>query len=314
MKTILFRISSFVFLICFLFLISKFGFIKLASASTGLSISPPVTEVLIAPNKSLRTTLNLTNDGEDTSVILSLHSLIPTDDLGHSTINPRPLDQTSIPLVIKTIGTELDQPIQLIAGQSFPITLELEAANLDEPQDVYFALLARPIDPNSSPTMTASTPGITALFLATVTPTSSLPTNIALTPPELPVIQDTTLPLTIDIKAENKTSIMLQVQGKVKLLSPNKSLITESNIDPKLILGNTSRLLSDFEFQISDFAIGPHTLTIELTTIGGRTLTEHSYVIWMLPLRYLLVLVIILILISIPLLRKIRLTSSIKKA
>ncbi len=300
-----------------LILFSAFTFLlspTQAFASTGLSISPPVTEVLIAPNKSLRTTLQLTNDGDDTSVVFSLHTLIPTGDLGHSTINPRPLDLTSIPLVIKTIGTELDQPIQLIAGQSLPITLELEAANLDEPQDVYFALLARPINPSSSPTMTASTPGITALFLATVTPTSSLPTNISLTPPKLPIIQDTTRPLTLDIKAENKTSIMLQVQGKVKLLSPNKSLITESNIDPKLILGNTSRLLSDFEFLISDFAFGPHTLTIELTTIGGRTLTEHSYVIWILPLRYLLVFIIILILISIPILRKIRLTSRLEKA
>ncbi|MBP9702485.1 hypothetical protein KBD69_02255 [Candidatus Woesebacteria bacterium] len=279
-----------------------------ASAAAGMSVTPPVTEILISPNKSVSTTIQLTNDGEDTSIILSLHRLIPQGDQGHSTIDPKPLDPTSIPVVIKLVGKELGIPFKLSAGQTQAITIELEAANLDEPTDVYFAILARGVNEGASPTESQATPGITALFMATITPSASLPTNIALTPPELPIIQDTSIPLSFDVKAENKTGIMLQVQGKIKLLSPNKALISESSIDPKLILGNTSRLLSDFEFLPSNFAFGPHTLTIELSTVGGRTLTEHSYVIWMLPLRYLLVATVALVIISIPLLRKFHLT------
>ena len=279
-----------------------------ASAAAGMSVTPPVTEILISPNKSVSTTIQLTNDGEDTSIILSLHRLIPQGDQGHSTIDPKPLDPTSIPVVIKLVGKELGIPFKLSAGQTLPITIELEAANLDEPTDVYFALLARGINEGASPTESQATPGITALFMTTITPSASLPTNIALTPPELPIIQDTSIPLSFDVKAENKTGIMLQVQGKIKLMSPNKTLISESSIDPKLILGNTSRILSPFTFQSSYTHLGPHTLTIELSTVGGRTLTEHSYVVWMLPLRYLLVIAVVLVLVSIPLLRKFHLT------
>lgn len=285
-----------------------------AHADVGLSITPPVSEVLISPNKSLRTTLQLTNNGEDTSVILSLHSLTPTGELGHSTIDPKPLNLSSIPIVIRLAGLELDTPIPLASNQSLPITLDLEAANLNEPTDVYFAILARPIEPNESHTLTSTTPGITALFLTTITPSASLPTNIALTPPQLPIIQDTSLPLSLDIKAENKTNIMLQVQAKVKLVSPNNATLTESNIDPKLILGNTTRLISPFTFNLSLYHFGPHTLTIELITLGGRTLTTNSYVIWLLPLRYILVTFVVILLITIPTLSKMRLTKTVKKA
>ncbi len=308
------KFNLFRFLICFEFVILYFGFSSSISASVGMSISPPVTEILISPNKSVSTTIQLTNDGEDNSIILSLHRLIPQGDQGHSTIDPKPLDPTSIPIVIKLVGKDLGIPFKLSAGQTLPITIELEAANLDEPTDVYFAILARGVNEGASPTESHATPGITALFMTTITPSASLPTNIALTPPELPIIQDTSIPLSFDVTAENKTAIMLQVQGKIKLLSPNKALISESSIDPKLILGNTSRILSTFNFPLSTYYLGPHTLTIELATAGGRILTEHTYVLWILPIKYFLIILSVIILFLFPVLSKIYLTRSRQKA
>lgn len=280
----------------------------------GLSISPPVTEVLIAPNKSLRTTLQLTNNGGDTSLSLSFHSVIPTDDLGHTTINPKPLDLTSIPLVIKLIGAEQSTPLELKAGQTKAVTIELEAANLDEPTDVYIALLARPLDKNASPTVTSVTPGIAALILSTITPSASLPTNIELKEPKLPLIHDNILPLKFDLLTENKTNIMLQAQVKVKLTSPTRSVLFESTLEPKLILGQSKRSFVIDPITTSLKDLGPHTLKIEVLTIGGRSITEHSYVIWFLPIRYLLVVIVFILLITIPFLRKILLTRRVVKA
>ena len=280
----------------------------------GLSISPPVTEVLISPNKSLRTTLQLTNNGGDTNLNLSLHSVIPTDDLGHTTINPKPLDLTSIPLVIKLIGAAIDTPIELKAGQTKAVTVELEAANLDEPTDVYFALLARPLDINASPTISTVTPGIAALILSTITPSTSLPTNIELKEPSLPLIHDNILPFKLDLLTENKTNIMLQAQVKVKLTSPTRNILFESTLEPKLILGQTKRSFVVDPIKTHLNNLGPHTLNIEVLTIGGRTITQHSYVIWFLPIRYLLIITVVIILITIPFLRKIRLTKRVVKA
>lgn len=285
-----------------------------ARAVVGLSVNPPVTEILISPNKSVSSTIQLTNNGDNTDIILSLHKLIPQGDQGHSTIDPKPLDPTSIPLVIKLVGTDLGTPIKLNAGQTMPITLQLDAANLDEPTDLYFALLARSVNEVTSPTESQAMPGITALFMTTVTPSTSLPTNIALIPPLLPVIQDTTKSLDFEVAAENKTNIMLQVQGKVKLTSPNKTIIKESTFDPKLVLGNTTRILSSSTFPLSPHYLGPHTVTIELSTIGGRVLAEHSYVVWLLPLKYLFVVLVILILIALPFFQKINLTKNESKA
>ena len=285
-----------------------------ARAITSMSVTPPVTEVLISPNKSVSTTLQISNEGDDSSIILSLHKVIPTDDQGHTTIDPKPLALSNIPLVIKLVGADLGVPFTLNAGQSKAITLQLDAANLDEPTDVYFALLARSIGTNLSPTKSQTSPGITALFMTTITPSASLPTNIALLPPDLPIVQDTYLPLNTSVIAENKTGIMLQVQGKIKLSSPNNTVIKESTFDPKLVLGNTTRMLSTITLPLSPYYLGPHTLTIELTTVGGRTLTEHSYIIWFLPLRYILIVIVTLILFSIPLIRKINLTKRVTKA
>jgi len=279
-----------------------------ASATTGMSISPPVTEILISPNKSVSTTIQLTNDGDDTSVILSLHRLIPQGDQGHSTIDPKPLNISTIPLVINLTGADLGIPFKLEAGQTKGVTVQLEAANLDEPTDVYFAILARSVGKDTNPSVSQASPGITTLFLTTITPSASLPTNIALIPPDLPIIQDTTLPLNSKVVAENKTSIMLQVQGKVKLVAPNKAVIQESTFDPTLILGSTTRQLSTFSYQLSPNNLGPHTLTIELTTVGGRVLTEHSYIVWLLPLRYILIAIVMLTILIIPFARKINLT------
>lgn len=285
-----------------------------ANATAGMSVSPPVTEILISPNKSVSTTIQLTNEGVDTSVILSLHRLIPQGDQGHSTVDPKPLDQTSIPVVIKLVGKELGIPFALAAGQTQAITIQLEAANLDEPTDLYFALLARSVNEDASPTESQATPGITALFMTTITPSASLPTNIALVPPALPIIQDTTKNLNFEVKAENKTNIMLQVQGKAKLLSPNKALVQESSFDPKLVLGNTTRILSPFTFPLSPYYLGPHTIVIELSTVGGRVLTEHSYVVWLLPLKYLFIILVALILLFSIFARKINLTKREIKA
>lgn len=308
------KFNLFRFLICFEFVILYFGFTSSISAAAGMSISPPVTEILISPNKSVSTTIQITNDGVDADIVLSLHRLIPTGNDGHSTIDPRPLPESSIPLVIKLTGADLGIPFKLSAGQTKAVTVQLDAVNLDEPTDVYFALLARSINEDASPRESLASPGITTLFMTTITPSASLPTNIALVPPELPVIQDTSLPFTAEVLAENKTNIMLQVQGKIKLISPNKTVIKESTFDPKLVLGNTTRLLSTFTFLLSPYYLGPHTLTIELSTVGGRVLTEHSYVVWLLPLRYLVIVIVALILLMIPLSRKINLTKREIKA
>ncbi len=302
------KILILLFTLCFLLLPQH------ARAATGLSVTPPVTEILIAPNKSLSTTVTLTNQGSDTDLLLSLHNVIPTDDHGHSTIDPRPLSLDGLPLVINPIGFAFDAPIHISAGASLPVSLEFQGANLDESQDVYFALLASPIKLTQSPTETSISPAIAALFFTTITPLAAFPTDISLRDPHLPTLFNNSNNLSLELVAENKTNIMLQVQTKATLADPQKKVVAESKFDPKLILGASSRNLATFNYQPSLSSIGPYTLTIELSTIGGRVLTSHSYVIWFLPIKYLLIFVGVALLLLAPYFQKIVLTKREIKA
>lgn len=283
-------------------------------AESSLSISPPVNEILISPTKSIRIPLTFTNNGTDDTFTLSLHSVTPADSHGHSLINPQPLDLASIPITISVINTPLSTPFTLKTGETKDITLEVHAANVDAAQDVYFALLAQTVDISDSPNDSLASTAITSLFLTTITPTDGIATDISFVTPQVPTLHDNTLPLDLKVTAKNQANTMLQTKLKITLTSPSKNIISESTLDPSLILAHSDREINPPPLLFHPTNIGPHLLTLELTTIGGRSLATHTTVIWLLPIRYLLVLVAtLLLLLTIPIVYKFRLTSRVKK-
>lgn len=282
-------------------------------AKTELSVSPPVTEILLSPNKSVTTTIQLTNLGDPTSYVLSLHRMIPTDNQGHSTIDPRPISLSNLPLVISLLNESWDTPYQLATNQTKAISLKLDAPSLDEPVDLYLAILARPVI-NGLVQSSTTTPGITALLLTTITPLPAIPTDIALLPYNLSPLHDTTLQFGYTPTATNNSTIMLRTKGNVKLTTPFDQTVHEVALEPSLILGKTSRELTPFSYRPKFYQLGPHTLTTTLTTEGGRTLIESSTVIWFFPVRATLLVIIALTLLTILKIRNNRLTKSSKSA
>lgn len=264
------------------------------SADLGLSVTPPVTEILLAPNKSLTLTFQLTNTSNQTlEVTPSFHQLLPQGDLGHSTIDPRPLNLSSIPLTLTQLSP--DSPsLTLNSHATTSISYSLAAASLDTPTDVYLALLFTPH--TSSPSSTATLlPAISSLILTTITPLPALSTDLRVASFDPPTLHDSSLPLSLKATLQNHAPTMLHVTGELNLKNSQGSILSTTTFDPTLILAETSRTLPQLTLTPSLLHIGPYTAELKITTESGRELLSVHKTIWFLPLRLFISLILVVL-------------------
>lgn len=273
-----------------------------------LAISPPVIEILLAPNKQVKQTFTVKVKGENQTVIPSLHLVKPVGNTGHSQIDLAPLNPSSIPLSISS-SIPLDLPHKLTTD-TFDLTLTLEAASLDIATDVYLALVVRVVPRESSiSNLSSSTlPGISALILTTINPTGVMPIGLEIQNFDLPLVHDTWTPFTSTPELKNSVDQMIRPEGKYEIFSPTGKSIFSQDLYPSLILGNSSRLLQGTEpckneqgsvpcnplpltFTPDWSTIGPHRVKLMVITQGGTKLTEIERMVWFLPLRAALLLI-----------------------
>lgn len=279
--------------------------------SIGLSVSPPVLEILLAPNHKATHTLTLRNHSNSgLTYSLSFHPLLPTDDLGHATITLNPLDINNSPLLPTIQNRTLDTEYFLSAGQSINLTLQLESATLDQAKDFYLALAITAHPGSSLPNNSLTTPILTVPIFVTMTPLSAIPTDVELSNFSIPHVHDSSKKIQITPQIKNKSPIMLRIKGSLTLSSPSDKTLHESTFDPTLVLGKNSRSLPIFDFQPSSFTIGPHTLKIIIQTEGGRTLLESEKVVFIAPFKMIFLVFTVLLFLTVLRTRFSRLTTS----
>lgn len=283
--------------------------------SAGLSLSPPVVEILLAPNKQLKQTFNLHVDAENIAVIPNLHLVKPDGVNGHSQIDLSPLNPSSIPLTI-TSSIPLGIPTPLKPGNpNLSITLTFESASLDVAEDVYLALVVRlaPLG-SSTPSLSSNTlPGISALILTTINPTGVMPIGLEIEDFDLPLVHDTWTPLTSSPRLINSVDQMIRPEGKYEIITPSGKSAFSLTLYPNLVLGNSTRLLQGtdpcknekgsipcnpipLKFTPKWSDIGPHRVKLTITTQGGTTITQVERVVWFLPIRISVVVIITILL------------------
>lgn len=288
------------------FRIWNLGFISPVHAqSASLSISPPVVEIMLAPGKKITQTFTLTAGGDTALAAPTLHLATPTDEDGHVTIDPNPLVPSSIPLIYS------------LSGPAESPTLTLESATVDTAQDLYLALVFAPNTQEGDARTTTITPGIAALILVTINPTGVMPINLDLADFDLPFIHDTWSPLSLSPIAKNQSPIMVRPTGEFAIAGPTGNSIFTRHLYPNLILGNSSRKLSflkadcekvesqncadplPFSWQPHWSNLGPHRLTLTLTTQGGTKITQIEKTLWLFPIRQTIIIFAILLLITV---------------
>lgn len=277
--------------------VSLFIATPIHAQSATLSISPPVVEILLAPNKQVKQTFTIHVEGEDVAVIPTLHRVKPSDNQGHSDIEPTPLSPSSIPLTV-TSSLPLGLPHNLPPGNpDIAITLTLEAATLDIAEDVYLALVVQIVPQNTDfSTLSPTLPGISSLILTTINPTGVMPIDLEIQHFDLPYFHDTWLPFTVTPELKNSVDQMIHPEGKYEIITPTGKVIFSRDLYPSLVLGNSSReiRLKPEEGNLEPVALtftpkwsnlGPHRVKLLISTQGGTKLTEVERVVWFLPIR-----------------------------
>jgi len=270
--------------------------------SVSLSISPPVVEILLAPNKKVSQAFTLKTQGENLAITPELHLATPSDSDGHMMIDPKPLTPNSLPLTaIITSPTIHDL-------QSTIYNITFEAANTDVSQDVYLALVFRASPPSTIYDLrsTITSPlarqslgvggAISSLILITITPAGVIPIDLSLKNWDLPFFHDSYLPLTLTPELTNNTSVMIRPQGGFTVISPTGKTIFSLPLYPNLVLGHSSRNIQ-LSYSPSWHDLGPYRLRLTLTTEGGTQITQGEKVIWIIPLRLILIICVLIILI-----------------
>jgi hypothetical protein len=217
-------------------------------------------------------------------------------------------------LVVSSTSHPLGVPVTL-SGGTLAITLSFQSAQIDLPEDIYLALVLRADSTDLLSTLdnresTLTTPAISALILATVSP-GFTPINLEIKDFSPQIVHDSWSPLILNPSADNKTSIMIRPEGKYEIISPFNKTVFSAPLYPNLVLGNSSRLLQGTEpcnnqnnnlqgsvpckptsliWSPTWKDIGPYRLHLTLSTLGGTKLTDIEKTVWVLPIRLLIIL------------------------
>ncbi len=284
-------------------LLLGFSSSPISAQSTELSISPPVIEALVAPNKSYSQVFKFKTTKNNVIVTPSLHKIIPEGEDGHSRIDPNPLNIDDLPVVVTTSPT-LGSQVNL-AGNELPITLTVSASNTDIPQDIYLALVLK-VEPKEQLNISSLTsPAISALILTTITKDGAIPINLEVANFEPPSIHDSWFPITFNPKIQNNTPYMIRPKGKFEVISPSGTVITSLELYPNLILGQTARNIesmindapSTLTFSPSWKMIGPHKIRLTITSAGNTKIQEIEKTVWIFPIRLFTLIFLILVII-----------------
>jgi hypothetical protein len=276
-------------------LLSLFLFAGAAHAETGLNISPPTLELMLAPNKSVIQNITLTGVGQSSEYQVSLHRLIPVGEDGGSTIDLTPIDPSSIPYVITLDNQALPQtsPLSFAPGETKTVTLKINSASTDISSTDALAIGFTPVDSSSF----AAQPIIALPLLLTLTPDGILDIDLELLGFELPIVVDSLQSFALAPKLKNNSAFMHRPKGQLSVGE------TSYTISPELILGDSTRRLRfdtdgrtsptiSFEPDITRF--GPHKITLVIETAGDKVIIENTRIVWFLPLRLLAITILVL--------------------
>lgn len=280
------------------------GSITPASAQVlELSVSPPVVEAIVAPNKSFSQDFKFKTSQADLVVIPELHSVKPDGINGHSIIDSKPIDPTSIPLVVSSTPS-FSSRINL-TGDETTITLNFEAASSDISQDVYLALVLKVEPKDAFEKSSLTSPAISALILITITPDGIYPVSLEVQDFEPSLFHDSWSPFSIKPTLKNDSPFMIRPKGKYEIISPTGTTIHSIDLYPNLILGNSSRILEsmtqdlpgNLSWQPKWTDIGPHKLKLTIETQGGTKLSQIEKLVWIIPLRLFIISVLLIIIV-----------------
>ena len=249
-----------------------------------LSISPPLTELILKPSAKFTQAYQIKNNSKRTIYLsTTIKQWQPQGNSGSVTYFDYNTNQVRFSL--NNADLKLGQNFALLPNQEKQIILKL-TNNPDTPdQDYYFTLFFNQIDPGGLNSTAVGQIGSHILISSSKNLSSNVTANIRniKITPKLKDIFFT--PISFQIDLENQSSNFFKAQGSLVIQKGGK-VIKELPINPQNILASSSHLLSCLDNDKivpctikPPFWPGPYTATLKLDSEISYTLTSHSFLV-----------------------------------
>lgn len=290
----------------------------------GLSISPPLLEVMIQPGKSITKAYQLTNNSDfDLYLIAKIVPFTPADLSGNISLDheSKITNHESL-FTLQNSNIQLNQPFQLTAGTSQQLVLKLDIPQVVEEKDYYYTLLIEQAE-RGKYIGSQHRIKIGSNLLITVSESGQPKTNFNLAEfSARPKFADLFDQVEFNLVIENTGQAFFKPEGKIEIYNTffNRKM-AELNLLPENILVNSSRKIKCMENQTKTITsevksadtsevLRPITCTFSSTLPGKykavitspsnkplTTNTQHQTYFYLVPFRLTLALLMAILII-----------------
>ncbi|QQG41608.1 MAG: hypothetical protein HYV90_05650 [Candidatus Woesebacteria bacterium] len=256
---------------------------KVAAQEVSLSISPPLTEIVIQPGKSLNQTITVRNDGVPVTVVAKIVPFVPLDTNGHVELIE---DQNSIDAFSSWFYFD-QRPTSLGVNERHDFIIKITPPDSTEQRDYYFTFLVEvQANNNIGVNNSESQARIGANILLTATKDGNPQKNVSIVKFSAPKLVDSFTGFSYQVILGNSGSGFFKPVGKITV-DQIFGTTTTLNLAPLNVLVGGEREITCLEGQeiIScalpgKFLIGIYRANLSFTVDGvGESYEKQIYTI-----------------------------------
>lgn len=266
---------------------------------TTLTVTPPLSEIIIKPGKSITQAFTIKNEGKvDLEITPTITDFSPDGKTGAPILL---LNNTSFPFAsLENLDKKLNAPFTLKGGASDQLVVKIAIPEKAEEKEYYQTLLfkTRPIGFElSDGTTSISQAWIGVHMLISVSKTGEQLGNLSIHSIKYPKIIDMFSPIKLDLIVKNQGKNFVKAQGEIKITSVTNDVVKVFPILPENILANSVRMLhaslpdpddaksasaAPFEYR-PVFLLGPYTISANVYAENQKQ-TPILYTTYALPI------------------------------
>ena len=260
--------------------------------SLSLSLTPPITQIMIKPGKTISQNYTLINNGDESIIRIGLKTL---DKNGQ----PSQAQKNDITWLNIVSPVSTDNPLLLKKGEKLEIIISISPPVDTEQQDYYHAIsIATVALPGNQSRSDVSAELLSPILLAVTE--SGRAKKAEMTEFALPKLIDSFDGIKTDLTVKNTGQTYFYLNGQ--LLLKGNYLQAKFPVIPRIYLINQQKKIQLSESdknKLKGFFIGKYTLTADFVFDEGNIKLTENKVFYALPWKLLLAMVLITLIIII---------------
>lgn len=251
-----------------------------SASRTTLTVTPPLSEIIIKPGKAITQAFTIKNEGKiDLEVTPTIIEFSPDGKTGAPILL---LKNKTFPFAsLENLDKKLNAPFKLKAGASDQLVVKIVIPEKAEEKEYYQTLLfqTRPIGLElSDGTTSTSQAWIGVHMLISISKTGEQLGDLRIHNFKYPKIIDMFSPIKLDLIVKNQGKNFVKAQGEIKITALTNDVVKVFPILPENVLANSVRTLhaslpdpedpksasaASFEYR-PVFLLGPYTISVNV--------------------------------------------------